>query len=95
MILQAEYDKDVVTLEGQSQVQSQTCQFKISCSCKTCLKSEIARLHLAWHFKISKSTVTRYLIIRTNFCYFSLGAISIRPSGTIITKYQKFHVLTL
>ena len=76
-----EYHKDVVTLEGQSQVQSQNCQFKISCSCKTCLKSGFARSHLAWHFKISKSTVTRYLIIWTNFCFFSLGAIPIWPLG--------------
>ena len=34
-------------------------------------KNEFARSHLAWLFKISRSTVTRYLITWTNFYYFS------------------------
>ena len=37
----------------------------------TCLKNGFARTHLAWLFKISRSTVTKYLITWTNFCYFS------------------------
>ena len=58
----------------------------------TWLKNGFARSHLAWLFKISKSTVTRYLITWTNFCYFSLGAIPIWPSIEVIdsTMPQSF-----
>ena len=58
----------------------------------TWLKNGFARSHLAWLFKISKSTVTRYLILWTNFCYFSLGAIPISPSREVIdgTMPQNF-----
>ena len=58
----------------------------------TWLKNGFARSHLAWLFKISKSTVTRYLITWTNFCYISLGAIPIWPSREVIgsTMPQSF-----
>ena len=58
----------------------------------TWLKNGFARSHLAWLFKISKSTVTRYLITWTNFCYFSLGAIPIWHSREVIdsTMPQSF-----
>ena len=58
----------------------------------TWLKNGFAHSHLAWLFKISKSTVTRYLITWTNFCYFSLGAIPIWPSREVIdsTMPQSF-----
>ena len=78
MILQADYQKVVMTLEVQNQVQKP----KLSSQDQlfmyvTWLKNGFARSNLAWLFKISKSTVTRYLITWTNFCYFSLGAIPI------------------
>ena len=50
----------------------------------TWLKNGFTRSHLAWLFKISKSTVTRYLITLTNFSYFSLGAVPIWPSREAI-----------
>ena len=50
----------------------------------TWLKNGFARSHLASLFKISKSTVTRYLITWINFCYFSVGAIPIWPSREVI-----------
>ena len=58
----------------------------------TLLTSGFARSHLAWLFKISESTVTRYLITWINFCYFSLGAIPIWPSREVIdsTMPQRF-----
>ena len=58
----------------------------------TWLKNGFARSHLAWLFKISKSTFTRYLITWTNCCYFSLGAIPIWPSREAIdsTMPQSF-----
>ena len=36
----------------------------------TWLKNVFPHSHLAWFFKMSRSTVTRYLITWTNFCYF-------------------------
>ena len=58
----------------------------------TWLKNGFARSYLAWLFKISKSTVTRYLITWTNFCYFSLGVIPIWRSRETIdsTMPQSF-----
>ena len=58
----------------------------------TWLKNGFACSHLAWLFKISKSTFTRYLITWTNCCYFFLGAIPIWPSREAIdsTMPQSF-----
>ena len=58
----------------------------------TRLKNGFAPSHLAWLFKISKSTITRYLITWTNFCYFSLGAVPIWRSREVIdsTMPQSF-----
>ena len=58
----------------------------------TWLKNGFSRSPLAWLFKVSKSTVTRYLIIWTNFCISSLGAIPIWPSREVIdsTMPQSF-----
>ena len=58
----------------------------------TWLKNGFARSHLASLFKISNSTVTRYLVTWINFCYFSLGAIPIWPSREVIdsTMPQSF-----
>ena len=46
----------------------------------TWLKNGFSISHTAWLFKISKATVSRYLITWTNFCYFSLGSILIWPT---------------
>ena len=58
----------------------------------TWLKNGFARLH-SWLFKISKSTVTRYLITWTNFFYFSLDAVTIWLSREAVdsTMPQSFN----
>ena len=44
------------------------------------LRCGFAQKHLAWLFGIGKSTVSRYLITRSNYMYFCLGTIPIWPS---------------
>ena len=74
------YDTSSRLSQVQSQVESQNCQLKISCSCMTWLKNGFACSHWAWYFKISKSRATRYLMTWINFCHFSLGAIPVWSS---------------
>ena len=93
MILQADYHRfcdDIGSLKSRpKQKLSSQNQFFMY---MTLLTNGFARSHLAWLFKISESTVTRYLITWTNFCYFSLGAIPIWPSREVIdsTMPQRF-----
>ena len=93
MILQADYHRfcdDIGSLKSRPKpkLSSQNQFFMYM----TLLTNGFARSHLAWLFKISESTVTRYLITWTNFCYFSLGAIPIWPSREVIdsTMPQRF-----
>ena len=72
MILQADYHKAVMTLKvpnsgPKPKLPSQDQLFMYM----TWLKNWFARSYLAWLFKISRPTITRYLITRTNFCYLS------------------------
>ena len=93
MILQADYHRfcdDIGSLKSRPKPKlSSHNQFFMY---MTLLTSGFARSHLAWLFKISESTVTRYLITWINFCYFSLGAIPIWPSREVIdsTMPQRF-----
>ena len=46
----------------------------------TWLKNGFTLTHTSWLFNIPKATVSRYLITWSNFCYYSLGSISICPT---------------
>ena len=50
------------------------------------LKGGFSLNHTAWLFKLSKSTVSRYLITWSNFIYFFLGQISIWPPKSAIQE---------
>ena len=46
----------------------------------TWLRNGFTLSHLGWLFDLSKTTVSRYLITWSNFCYFTLGSIPIWPT---------------
>ncbi|XP_066936169.1 uncharacterized protein [Clytia hemisphaerica] len=50
------------------------------------LRNGFTLSHLGWLFKLSKTTVSRYIITWSNFCYFTLGSLPIWPTREQVNK---------